>query len=129
MKMITNSTFHQRLPSRDEIEDFSEGQDHVMLVLYDLMLMITASEECVQLFTVTSHYRYVSILLLTQCLYPTGRYARRISLNSAYVILFRNDRDQRQITCFASKILPGKTSYFKDAYDKGTKDRYGYLFM
>ena len=124
---IPNITFHQGLPSRDQIEDFSEGQDHVILVLDDLMLKITASEECVQLFTVTSHHRNVSVLFLTQCLYPPGRYARSISLNCAYVVLFRNDRDQRQITCFASQILPGQTGYFKDAYDKATKERYGYL--
>lgn len=124
---IPNITFHQGLPSRDDIEEFSEGQDHVVVVLDDLMLKITATEEYVQLFTVTSHHRHVSVLFLTQCLYPPGRYARSISLNCAYVVLFRNDRDQRQITCFASQILPGQTSYFKDAYDKATKDRYGYL--
>ena len=122
---IPNITFHKGLPDRDEIEDFSEG--HVILVLDDLMLKITASEECVQLFTVTSHHKNVSVLFLTQNLYPPGRYARSISLNCAYVVLFRNDRDQRQVTCFASQILPGQTAYFKDAYDKATKERYGYL--
>lgn len=124
---ITSITFYQGLPTRDEIEDFSEGQDHVILVLDDLMLKITGSQECLQLFTVTSHHRNVSVLFLTQNLYPPGGYARTISLNCAYVILFRNDRDQRQILSFASQILPVQTEYFKDAYDKATKQKFGYL--
>ena len=85
---IPNIEFHQGLPSRGQIEDFSEGHDHVILVLDDLMLKITSSEECVQLFTVTSHHRNVSVLFLTQNIYPPGMYARTISLNCAYVILF-----------------------------------------
>lgn len=91
---IPNITFYQGVPTRDNIENFSEGQDHVI-------------------FTVTSHHRNVSVLFLTQNLYPPGRYARTISLNCAYVILFRNDRNQRQILYFASQILPGQTTFFE----------------
>lgn len=62
---IPNITFHQGLPDRDDIEDSSEGHDHMILVRDDLMLKITSSEECVQLFTVTSHHKNVSVLFLT----------------------------------------------------------------
>jgi hypothetical protein len=44
---ILNIIFHQGLPDREELEALSEGMDHVVLVL-DLMLKITGSEECVQ---------------------------------------------------------------------------------
>jgi len=126
---IPNIIFHQGLPDREELEALSEGMDHVVLVLDDLMLKITGSEECVQLFTVHSHHKRQSIVFLTQNLYPPGKYARSISLNCAYVVLFRNDRDQRQALSFASQILPGQTKYFKYAFDLATMQRYSYLLV
>ena len=126
---ISNIIFHQGLPSREEVEDYSEGMDHVILVLDDLMLKITQSEDCVQLFTVTSHHRNITVIFLTQNLYPPGKYARSISLNCANVVMFQTRRDKKQALCFASQIFPGQTDYFKDAYDKATGKRYGYLLV
>ena len=62
-------------------------------------------------------------------MYPPGRYARTISLNCAYVILFRNDRNQRQILYFASQILPGQTTFFQTVLYKATAIRHGYLLI
>ena len=56
-RTIPNIIFHQGLPDREDLENHSEGLDHVILVLDDLMLKITQSEDCAQLFTVTSHHR------------------------------------------------------------------------
>lgn len=94
-RTIPNIVFHQGLPDREDLDNYSEGLDHVILVLDDLMLKITQSEDCVQLFTVTSHHRNITVFFLTQNLYPPGKYARSISLNCANVILFRNERDKK----------------------------------
>ena len=80
-RTIPNIIFHQGLPDREDLENYSEGLDHVILVLVDLMLKITQSEDCVQLFTVTSHHRNITVLFLTQNLYPPGKYTRSISFN------------------------------------------------
>ena len=119
-RTIPNIIFHQGLPDREDLENHSEGLDHVILVLDDLMLKITQSEDCVQLFTVTSHHRNITVLFLTQNLYPPGKYARSISLNCANVIFFRNERDKKQVLTFASQILPGQTGYFREAYERST---------
>lgn len=129
-RTIPNIVFHQGLPDREDLDNYSEGLDHVILVLDDLMLKITQSEDCVQLFTVTSHHRNITVLFLTQNLYPPGKYARSISLNCANVILFRNERDKKQVLTFASQILPGQTGYFREAYERSTnRERYGYILI
>lgn len=46
--------FHQGLPSKEDIDQYTEDIDHTVLVLDDLMLKIVQSEDCVHLFTVTS---------------------------------------------------------------------------
>lgn len=79
----THNTQH-RLPStsdKEDLDNYSEGWDHVILVLYDLMLKITQWEDCVQHFMVTSHHRNITVLFLTQTLYPPGIYAVSIYLN------------------------------------------------
>lgn len=114
--------FHQGLPSKEDIDQYTEAIDHTLLVLDDLMLKIVQSEDCVHLFTVTSHHRNVSLIFLTQNLYPPRKYSRTISLNCLNVILFKNYRDSRQVITFGSQIVPGKSSFFKSAYELATRE-------
>lgn len=102
---IPNLSLHQGLPSKEDIEQYTEDVNHTIVVLDDLMLQVAQSQDCVHLFTVTSHHRNVTTIMLSQNLYPPGKYARTISLN---VILFKNYRDSRQIITFGSQILPGQ---------------------
>lgn len=127
-KMKKGIIFHEGLPTKEDIEKYADG-GHVILVLDDLMLKIVQSEDCVHLFTVTSHHKNVTCIFITQNLYPPGKFARSISLNCSYFVLFRNYRDSRQIITFGSQIFPGQSAYFKDAYDKATLQNFGYLII
>ncbi len=128
-RSIPNFTLHQGLPSKEDIEQYTEGVNHTILVLDDLMLKIAQSQDCVHLFTVTSHHRNVTTVMLSQNLYPPGKYARTISLNCLNVILFKNYRDSRQVITFGSQVLPGQVSFFKAAYDSATRRNFGYLHV
>lgn len=126
---IPNFFLHQGLPSKEDIEQYTEDVKHTVVVLDDLMLQIAQSQDCVHLFTVTSHHRNVTTVMLSQNLYPPGKYARTISLNCLNVILFKNYRDSRQIITFGSQILPGKVPFFKAAYELATQPNFGYLHV
>ena len=128
-RSIPNFTLHQGLPSKEDIEQYTEGVNHTILVLDDLMLKIAQSQDCVHLFTVTSHHRNVTTVMLSQNLYPPGKYARTISLNCLNVILFKNYRDSRQVITFGSQVLPGQVSFFKAAYDSATRRNFWYLHV
>jgi len=128
-KNVTGLILHEELPTKEQIEEWSGDSSHTVLILDDLLNKVTKSEDALFLFCVTAHHRRVTVLFLTQNLYMPGKYARSISLNSHYVILFRNVRDARQVITFGSQVFPGKTSYFKDAYEKATSIPYGYLLV
>jgi hypothetical protein len=128
-KNIPNLILYQGLPSNDQIEEWSNGLSHTILVLDDLMHQVTKNEESMTLFCVTAHHKQVSVFFLTQNLFMPGKYARTISLNCRYVILFRSVRDSKQIISFGSQVYPGKSKYFKDAYEKATSVPYGYLLI
>ena len=129
LKAVPHVILHQGLPNKEEVEQYFEGVNHTLLVLDDMMLKIGQSEDCVHLFTVTSHHRNISVIFLTQNLYPTGKFSRTISLNCLNVILFRNYRDARQVMTFGSQVLPGKPEFFKAAYEMATLKNYGYLHV
>ncbi len=128
-KNIDRLILHQGLPSKDQIDEWSEGVQHTVLVLDDMMMQVAKSEESLNLFCVTAHHRRVSVFMLAQNLYMPGKFARTISLNCHYVILFRNVRDSRQIFTFGSQVFPLRLKYFKEAYDKATSIPFGYLIV
>lgn len=128
-KNIDRLILHQGLPSKDQIDEWSEGVQHTVLVLDDMMMQVAKSEESLNLFCVTAHHRRISVFMLAQNLYMPGKFARTTSLNCHYVILFRNVRDSRQVLTFGSQVFPLKLKYFKEAYDKATSRPFGYLVV
>lgn len=125
---IPGLILHHGLPTKEQIAEWTHPAEHTIIVLDDLMTQVTRNEDVLFLFTVTAHHRCCSVIFLTQNLFMPGKYARSISLNCHYVIMFRNFRDNRSvISGFGAQAYPGKTKYFKDAYEKATSQPYGYL--
>ena len=61
--------------------------------------------------------------------YEKGKYARSISLNSHYLILFKNRRDQAQIMHLARQVYPGETKFFQEVFNEATSEKYGFLIV
>ena len=59
-----------------------------------------------KLFTVNSNNRKVSVIFLTQNFYEKGKYARSISLNAHFLIIFKNKRDEAQLMHLLRQIYP-----------------------
>lgn len=115
----SNIKFINGLPKEEENVD--------LIVLDDLMNDLTANVS--QMFSVGSHHKNYSIILITQNLFPRVRVMRDISLNTHYLIMFRNNRDLSQANCFARQAFPGNSLYFMDAYKKATTEPYTYLLV
>ena len=103
-------TFHQGLPN---IEDF-DGSEPVLLVIDDLMN--EADESVANLFTKGSHHRNVSVIFLVQNLFHKNKHVRTISLNSHYMVLFKNPRDASQFASLARQMYPHKSAFAIEAY-------------
>ncbi|GFR06211.1 uncharacterized protein TNCT_449091 [Trichonephila clavata] len=114
-----NIKFIAGLPTEDEKFD--------LLIIDDLMNSLT--NDVAQIFTVGSHHKNFSVILITQNLFPRIRVARDISLNAHYIILFRNNRDQSQIACFGRQVFPNRSKFFMDAYKKATAEKYQFLLV
>ncbi len=69
------------------------------------------------------------MLYLTQNLFPPGKLSRTISLNSYYMLIFRNPCDSLGITTLAKQMFPKRTEYLMEAFRDATSKPYGYLLI
>jgi GTPase SAR1 family protein len=101
------------------------------LIIFDDLMKETIDNSFIQdLFTIDSHHRNTSVILISHNLFPKGKHSRTISLNTNYLILFNNPRDKTQINVLARQIYPENPNFllevFEDAIDA---INHGYLFL
>ncbi len=125
-RTMKSVAFHKGLPTRDDIEELADGKHH-LVVLDDLMADIVKDETIQHLFTRGSHHKNVSVLYLSQNTFCQGKCSRNISLNCAYLVLFKNPRDLYQIQLIGRQI--GLPRTLSEAYEDCMKELYGYLVI
>jgi len=130
-KQIPGIRFVNRIPSKEEIEQFTEDNKPRMLCLDDQMTRLDGCPHIIDYFTIYTHHRNLSCVLLLQNIFHQGaKCLRDISLNTQGLILFRNMRSPQQISTLASQMFPGKKrKYFLNSYELATSKPHGYLFV
>ena len=95
----------------------------------DLMTQCHSDERMTRLFSVGSSHMNLSIIFIVHNLFHQGKEMRNMSLNSHYIILFKNPRDSQQIRTLARQIYPGESHFLIDAFQQATAKPHGYLLM
>jgi len=121
--------FIQGIPPNIKRDDFFDARHPTLFVIDDLMKDATQSADVCELFTEGSHHRNLSVICLLQNLFCKGKEARTMSLNAHYMVLFKNPRDQQQVSVLARQMYPGRSQYFMEEYQAATHNPYGYLFV
>lgn len=123
---ITDSriTFHRGLPNMDE---FSAESGPKLIILDDMMTEM--DKRVVDLFTKFSHHKNISTFFITQNLFHKGKEMRDISLNSHYIVTFKNPRTKSQFSYMARQLNPKNVKFLEEAYEDATKLPYGYLLV
>lgn len=118
--------FHEGVPTNEMIEN--EGGDHILFCLDDLLESAFASDIVSQMFT-TGRNINISVILLTQNLFPRYKNSRNISLNANYLIIFRNLRDASSISHLARQVCPSQSKAFSDLFINNINKPYSYLLL
>ena len=92
-------------------------------------LVAETDERVTTLFTKKSHHRNTSVLYLVQNLFPKNKESRTISLNSQYMVVFKNPRDASQMLHLARHMYPGRVKFVQEAFKDATSVPYGYLLV
>ena len=64
-----------------------------------------------------------------QNLFPKNNESRTISLNSQYIVVFKNPRDVSQMTTLAQQMYPGRVKFVQEAFADATSTPYGYILV
>jgi len=115
--------FHQGLP---DIDDF-DGTKVVLLIIDDLMH--ETDERVANVFTKGSHHRNISVKYIAQNLFTNNKFARTMSLNARYMILFKNPRDATQFANLARQMYLKTSQFAIEAYKYATSAPYSYLLV
>ena len=97
-----------------------------LIILDDMMDEATQDKRISQVFTRGRHYN-LSVIHLTQNLFYKGQ--REISLNSDYMVIFKNPRDKTQFTNLARQFMPEKYKFLLWTFEDATKEPRAYLLL
>jgi len=111
-----------------DFEDLNEMKKN-MIIFDDLMNEVIESESVMNIFTVGSHHKNTSTFFLTQNIFAQGKFARNISLNANYMIIFQNPRDLQQIRVLARQMYPDDSKFLIESFQDSTTKPHGYLFI
>ena len=119
---IPNMRMEEGLPT-----SFDNDGKRGLVVLDDLMA--ETDERVTNLFTKKSHHSNTSVIYLVHNLFSKNKESRTISLNSQYMIVFKNPRDVTQMTTLAKQMYPGRVKFVQEAFADATSTPYGYLLI
>ena len=108
-----------------DLYELTKGHDNTLVVLDDLMSKCCNDQRVSDLFTRGSQHRGISVLYLTQNLFPPGQLSRPFSLISRYMLIFRIPRDSLGGGILAGQMFPKHANYLLVSYDDATSQPYG----
>jgi hypothetical protein len=120
--------FRKGLPLLEEIETFANGK-HNLIILDDLMADICKQTWSDKIFTMYSHHLKLSIIFVSQNLFPQSKNMRNIALNLKYLIMFSSPRDIHQLGLLGSQL--GERKKLLEAYTDAVLhgERFSYLLI
>jgi len=130
LKATLSIEFRKNCLDAELYESFSPAENNV-LILDDQMSSASISQRrsMLQLFTQGSHHRNLTIIYIVQNLFDQGSTSRTISLNSQYMVLFKNPRDSAQIRYLAAQVYPKNHIFLVDSYSDATRASHSYLVL
>ena len=98
-----------------QMSDYSSDNEKRKLLILDDLIRESSSNVILDLFTKGIHHKNISVIFVTQNVFHKGKAQRDISLNTKYLVLFKNPRDRAKIQHLARQILKDSV-FLREAY-------------
>lgn len=126
---ILGIKFIQGITEEIKTDKYINSQESMLLVIDDMMKDATQDEKICELFTERAHRRNLSVICIMQNIVIRVKENRTMSLNSQYIVLFKNPRDRQQILILAIQMYYGNSNKLLDAYEKAVSVPHGSLTL
>lgn len=115
---VANVEFVRGLPEEDILDTIQKHYGRKLVIIDDLMEEASNRSDVKHLFTRGRH-EDVSVIFLVQNLYHKAKHSREISLNTDYLVVFKNPRDLTPIINIGRQMnKPELSKAYKDATTK-----------
>ena len=104
LKVIDGLSFHEGLPTEEELLAFTDPNTHSLIILDDVMHLAANSQVVELIFTRISHHRCCSCFYLQQKAFIKGKNQITIAMNTKYIEVFRSPRSLMQLQYLNSQI-------------------------
>jgi len=105
-------------------------EEHVLLILDDLIHAASKSAAVDQLFAVNARHWNISVILITQNIYIKSPFMVNISLNTTHMIVTENKRNPSQFHILAQQLEPALWRQLVEAHARAmAMRRFGYLVI
>ena len=119
--------FHEGIPELSDLTKwFPKGG---ILVMDDLMDEGGNDKRVLDLFTKHSHHKNITVLYLSQDMFPNGKYAKSISRNAHYIIAFKSPRDGLGIRNLLLQSFPSNWKEVLRVFQRATSRPFGYMLL
>ena len=126
-KQFPQIEFIEGIPA--DVDVMFDPKENILIIFDDLMAECSGDMKITSLFSRGCHHRNLNIIMIVQNLFYQGKESRTISLNTHYMVLFKNPRDRSQIVHLAKQMFPGNVNFMRESYENATERPYGYLFV
>ena len=129
----TEISFHNYIPSEEEVLDVSDSVDGpILLIIDDYSLELFQTDLVYQLFTRMSTHKMVNSLvsLHVGCASKTsGKWYQAVTQNCNYLVLFRNIANRASTGELSKRIFPYADNFLQRCLTKATEylGSYGYI--
>ena len=134
--------FIEGIPDHDNLMNLIENNSqwnksssfpqHQLLIFDDLLCDIVSRKDDImqKLFTVYSHHKNLSVILLNQMLFKSGDYKFSVlSENVHYLFLFKSPRNASKIIHLAKQVSPYDNKFIVKSYKEATIEGFSYLLF
>ena len=105
----------------NEILEKIQASEKNLVLLDDLMTSAGESKQISKLFTQEAHHKNLTVIFIVQNVFYHGREMRTISLNTHYLVLYKNPRDKSQIRYLSHQTFPENSKYLTKVYEPATQ--------
>ena len=104
-KRMSNIEFIKGIAHQLSEETFLDTDKRNLIVFDVMMSEAKCDQRIADLFSKGSHHRNVSVIYLTQNLFPQGKACRDIAFNTQNLVLFNNPIDRQQVATLSKRII------------------------
>ena len=127
-KQIPSIEFIKGPTPPDLYESFISDENN-LLVLDDQMTEGANTDQIERFFVQGSHHRNLTVVFIVQNIFGKNKALRTSSLNSNYMILYKNPRDKQQMATLGRQIYPHAWKNLIAAISDATAEPYSYVLL